>query len=304
MFCQSGNLEDLRTHSLMRRALDLLPDGVLIVGRDREVLYLNAAFERLWRIPRDIVRQGDGAMLRFVMQQLEDPDGFFDMVERLYSLRDSTEGQIAFKDGRVFIRRSVALDAGNGGSTRIWIFSDITEARSAKIGPLTGLSNRRAYMRELPNFMASMLRGQLKAFALFDADCFKLYNDLYGHAAGDAALEALGQQVKHVISDGAGRVYRIGGEEFALTSVHADRVSATRFHEALLKVVREAATPHAGNRPHGVFTISIGLALFRGKSNLDEIFAEADRALYRAKNRGRNRTVAIDLDKGTTLMTA
>src|SRR5690606_20330206 len=106
--CMEKHPDALDTYPLMRRALDLLPDGVLIIGGNREVLYLNAAFERLWRIPSEVVRQGDRAMLEHVLEKLDDPDSFIELVERLYHSADPSEDQITFDDGRVFHRRSVA----------------------------------------------------------------------------------------------------------------------------------------------------------------------------------------------------
>lgn len=293
---------------LMERALDLLPDGVLIVGSEREVLYVNAAFERLWRVPHDVVRQGHGAMLRFVAHQMEDPDGFIDLVERLYSSPEASEDQVLFKDGRVFNRRSVALNAGNGSNARIWIFTDVTEARCAWTDPLTGLANRRAYIRDLPEFLASNAEDVIKAFALLDFDHFKDFNDLYGHSAGDEALELLSHLFQAHVNEATDRVYRIGGEEFAITSVHRHREGIARFHDRIRQSVENADITHAGNPPHGAVTVSIGVGIIRGKVDLKTVFRETDDALFRAKKRGRNRIIMVDLneriDGGETLLIA
>lgn len=101
---------------------------------------------------------------------------------------------------------------GNGGSARIWIFTDITEAQSARIDPLTGLPNRRAYIREMPEFMAASSDELVKAFALLDFDLFKAYNDLYGHSAGDATLEHLGHLLQSQINERTDRVYRLAAK--------------------------------------------------------------------------------------------
>ena len=280
----------------MRRTLDLLPDGVLIIGSNREVLYLNEAFERLWRIPRAIVERGDQAMLDHVLEQLDDPRSFVELVQRLYCSPDPSEDQISFADGRVFNRRSVALEAGGGGYSRIWIFSDVTEAWSARVDPLTGLLNRRAYAAELPDFMAAESGGGVKAFALIDVDQFKSYNDNYGHAAGDLVLERIGEIMRKVVSHGADRAYRIGGEEFAIASVHRDDKIATSFHRTIALRIREAGIAHEGNRPHDVVTVSMGLGVFAGPADPKEVFATVDRALYRAKRLGRDKIALAGMD--------
>lgn len=286
---QESVVDGHETLPLMRQTLDLLPDGVLIIGSNREVLYLNTAFERLWRIPSDIMAKGDKAMLGHVLEQLDDPNAFIDLVERLYHSPDPSEDELTFNDGRVFYRRSVALEGGNGGFSRIWIFSDVTEAWSARMDPLTGLLNRRAYARELPEFMASLHDDVVKAFALLDVDQFKAYNDLYGHAAGDSVLERIGDILSNSLKRGSDKVFRIGGEEFAIASLHDDRRTACSFHKDILKGVRAAGIDHAGNLPHGCVTISMGLGLFRGDADPKTVFGEVDRALYRAKRLGRGR---------------
>jgi diguanylate cyclase (GGDEF)-like protein len=284
-------------YPLMRRALDLLPDGVLIIGSNREVLYLNAAFERLWRIPPQVVCQGDGAMLTHVLEQLDDPSAFMELVERLYHSPDPSEDELTFSDGRVFHRRSVALQAGGGGFGRIWIFSDVTEAWSARIDSLTGLLNRRAYARELPDFMAAAPGDVVKGFALLDVDHFKPYNDLYGHAAGDAALECLGGLLRAQLTESSDKVYRIGGEEFAVASMHCSTTTAVHFHEKILECVQNARIAHAENGPYHVVTVSMGVGLFRGKADPREVFGEVDLALYRAKKLGRNKISVVNLDR-------
>lgn len=283
-------------HPLVRRTLDLLPDGVLIIGSCREVVYLNDAFKQLWHIPTEIVVKGDRAMLDYVLGQLENPETFLNAVERLYQSSESSEDEITFNDGRVFKRRSVALESGASGFSRIWIFSDFTEAWSARIDPLTGLLNRRAYGRELPGFMASDHSAQIKAFALIDVDHFKAFNDRYGHAGGDAVLEQVGVILDKGANLALHKAFRIGGEEFAIASVHPDYEAALQYHQQIVGSIQQAGIAHAGNRPHGVVTISMGLGLFSGPGEPGDVFAAVDKALYHAKKLGRNRVVMATLD--------
>lgn len=296
---ETGPLEEQEldaTIPLMRRTLDLLPDGVLIIGSDRQVLYLNDAFKQLWQIPEKVAAQGDRAMLDHVIGQLEDPTAFLNTVETLYSSPDPSEDELSFIDGRVFKRRSVALEGGDEGFSRIWIFSDFTEAWSARIDPLTGLLNRRAYSRELPCFMAAEEPGLVKAFAIVDLDQFKAFNDRYGHAGGDAVLERVGALLDRGASLASHKAFRIGGEEFAIASAHGNSEAAIRYHQDMLRKIREAAIPHVSNRPHGVVTISMGLGLFTGPGRPGDVFAKVDRALYRAKKLGRNRIAMATID--------
>lgn len=289
----TNNTQSVQTaYVLMRRTLDLLPDGVLILGHDRKVLYFNEAFERLWRIPRDVAACGDLAMLDHVASQLDDPTSFLALVEELDASSEFSEDELTFKDGRVFNRRSAALEDG-GGYSRIWIFSDVTEAWSARVDVLTGLLNRRAYANELPEFMASTEHGHTKSFALIDVDQFKSYNDSYGHAAGDAVLERIGEILRHACDSNTASAYRIGGEEFAVTCVSDDDQAAISLHQEILQHVRQEVVRHDGNHPHGIVTVSVGLGLFSGPADARAVFTSVDRALYRAKSLGRN-TIALE----------
>src|SRR5690606_4013063 len=98
----------------------------------------------------------------------------------------------------------------------------------------------------------------VKAFALVDLDQFKALNDRYGHACGDTVLEQVGAILDRTANLGAHKTYRIGGEEFAIASLHRDSEDAFRYHQDLLRKMREAAIPHAGNEPHGIVTLSMG----------------------------------------------
>ena len=289
----TNNTQSVQTaYVLMRRTLDLLPDGVLILGHEGKVLYFNEAFERLWRIPRDVAACGDLGMLDHVASQLDDPTSFLALVEELDASSEFSEDELTFKDGRVFNRRSVALEDG-GGYSRIWIFSDVTEAWSARVDVLTGLLNRRAYANELPEFMASTEHGHTKSFALIDVDQFKSYNDSYGHAAGDAVLERIGEILRHACDSNTASAYRIGGEEFAVTCVSDDDQAAISLHQEILQHVRQEVVRHDGNHPHGIVTVSVGLGLFSGPADARAVFTSVDRALYRAKSLGRN-TIALE----------
>jgi diguanylate cyclase (GGDEF)-like protein len=143
---------------------------------------------------------------------------------------------------------------------------------------LTGLLNRRAFMRELSIEIERSLRyGRRFVLALCDLDDFKQINDTDGHPAGDRALEAVAGLLERSIraSDFA---FRIGGDEFALLFPETDAADAA---EAVERIV--AALAGDGVLGHGL-GISFGLALFPGDAKTaDELIRRADQALYAAK---------------------
>ncbi|ANL22333.1 GGDEF/PAS domain-containing protein [Rhizobium sp. N113] len=157
---------------------------------------------------------------------------------------------------------------------------------------LTGLANRRyfdeALLRE--HAYASSERKNL-ALLMIDVDRFKSFNDRYGHPSGDECLKKIGGTIKDTIgrSDVAARY---GGEEFAVLLPGADGAEAASVAERIRLAVLRLGIEHEAS-PNGVATISIGVTWVTGDSSYgpEALVREADRALYGAKESGRNRVV-------------
>lgn len=157
---------------------------------------------------------------------------------------------------------------------------------------LTGLFNRRA----LDMLLKGGLPDQHAAIMMFDIDFFKQYNDTLGHLAGDEALRRVGE----IAQCHAGNLctpFRYGGEEFVVIFQGEDaepgRVRATARN--MMTMLEAARIPHPSS-PWGCLTVSIGIA-FRtpGTSSLHETLDMADKALYRAKSRGRRRVEEAEI---------
>ena len=276
--------------TLFKRALDCLPDGVLLVNDDRSIAYANPAFAKVWNIPDALMRSGDEeALLHFVTDELVDPAQFIREVERLYRSFDNSEDELLFKSGKIVSRRSVPFSEHGQSQGRIWVFTDVTEARHASIDFLTGLPNRRAFAREFPVSIMARADGLVRSVAIMDVDNFKSYNDIYGHAAGDAVLRQIGAILRSKLTNSDDLVYRIGGEEFLIACRSRRRDTLVTFFEELRRSIQSATIDHSGNPAYGCVTASIGLAVFRGPKDPDIAFRQADAALYEAKALGRNR---------------
>jgi diguanylate cyclase (GGDEF)-like protein len=146
--------------------------------------------------------------------------------------------------------------------------------------PLTGLPNRRALTEA-----AALLAPDLLALAIFDVDRFKGINDAYGHVAGDAVLRSLGRMMAAELGP-FGCVARVGGEEFALlcSGVPSDTLAT----HLIAFCDRVQSTPAFVSGLVVWVTISAGVALRERGESFDEIYLQADRALYAAKAAGRN----------------
>lgn len=169
-------------------------------------------------------------------------------------------------------------------------------ADQALTDPLTGLGNRRLLESRMPQEIRRLSRelGWL-SFVMLDIDCFKQFNDTYGHPAGDVCL----QQVARVLAAGLDRAadlaVRHGGEEFVCLLPGTDASGARMVAENMRRQIETLAIPHASSVASGVVTVSLGIASARCDWNLPETFweSEADKMLYRSKAGGRNRVSAM-----------
>lgn len=159
---------------------------------------------------------------------------------------------------------------------------------------LTHLGNRLRLEEDLDVLEARSQRyGHSYAVALCDVDSFKAYNDHYGHLAGDEVLKKMAEAIMRDRRSGD-TAYRYGGEEFLIVLPEQTLQAATSTTDNLRKSVERLGIPHEGNGPHGIVTISAGVAALstRDSSSAAELMEQADAALYRAKKAGRNRVAA------------
>jgi diguanylate cyclase (GGDEF)-like protein len=164
----------------------------------------------------------------------------------------------------------------------------------ANADALTGLANRRVFDARLEAEWrhASLIRQNL-ALLLIDVDLFKSYNDIYGHLGGDECLRLIAHVIASTLHRSSDTATRFGGEEFAIILPDTSLEPALTIAEDLRHAVETMNLPHPGNIC-GIQTISIGVAAAipdAGTSALSLLRA-CDRALYCAKDRGRNRIEA------------
>jgi diguanylate cyclase (GGDEF)-like protein len=171
-------------------------------------------------------------------------------------------------------------------------------AESARRDPLTGLGNRLQLREDLYRLQRWLDRyGRGFGVALCDVDRFKLYNDRYGHVAGDEVLQGISKAVADTIRSGD-MAYRYGGEEFLVIMPEQSADTSIVAMERVREAVERLAVPHSANRPYGIVTISIGLVAIGQGEQLpwEVVLNRADTALYRAKAEGRNRVALGDID--------
>lgn len=166
----------------------------------------------------------------------------------------------------------------------------------SEVDALTGLVNRRGLDAAVDREARSSRRSNLPLSALMvDVDDFKRFNDRYGHPAGDACLRALADVLRTTGRRPRDLAARYGGEEFTVLLPETDGDGAMRVAHAVCRSVEALAIPHDTSRVADHVTVSVGVATLPddcedGRRLIDA----ADRALYAAKQAGRNRAVRAD----------
>ena len=171
--------------------------------------------------------------------------------------------------------------------------------RLAALDGLTGLGNRRQFDEYLKSEWERSLRdGVPISLILCDVDFFKLYNDTYGHQAGDECLKKVALAIDRSRQQPGDFAARYGGEEFAVILPRADSQRVQSVAEAIRTHLAEMQIPHASSKVSQFLTISLGVATFVAQESskvspisLETLVAQADKALYQAKQEGRDRTV-------------
>ncbi len=157
---------------------------------------------------------------------------------------------------------------------------------------LTGIANRRLFDNHFASeWKQSMASGKPLSVILLDIDCFKQYNDFYGHIAGDECLRRVAQILSDTCDDATYTIARFGGEEFVLLLPETDAEAARTVASNCITAIAALAMPHEGSTvaPH----VTASLGLISGVCHDDmaprTVLERVDELLYQAKRNGRNR---------------
>ncbi|MHC8345968.1 diguanylate cyclase [Pseudomonas sp. RT6P73] len=165
-------------------------------------------------------------------------------------------------------------------------------AQLAATDALTGLANRRTLDQALRHeWFRAQRSGQPLSLLMIDADHFKAFNDRHGHQAGDEALRSLANVISNHVRRPADLAARYGGEEFSVILAETDGAGARQIAEYIRKAVEQLPLVEGAALP---MTVSIGISTWTTETDisLESLLFAADKALYQAKEGGRNRVVA------------
>lgn len=169
----------------------------------------------------------------------------------------------------------------------------------SNLDSLTQISNRRFFDKSLRSEWKRLLRTEkYLSLILFDIDYFKIYNDCYGHLAGDQCLIEITRAAQLVLKRSSDVLARYGGEEFAVVLPDTDRVGAVKIAEEIRETVKNLQIPNkCMQTDHPYVTISLGIAsqIPKAGQSVRDIIRQADQALYQAKAKGRDTVVFATL---------
>lgn len=172
--------------------------------------------------------------------------------------------------------------------------------------PLTALYNRR-HLDTMFHRNVQVARLHEHYFGLFvlDLDYFKQYNDLYGHLKGDRVLQAVAEVMRKNLRRESDVAFRLGGEEFSGLIVAETTEKIMNLVDKIRREIEALDILHEGNPPFNIVTASFGVCMtdISQDGHFDTLYKIADDALYRAKEKGRNRIVGCLMERGKTSCT-
>ncbi|HUX74338.1 MAG TPA: diguanylate cyclase [Steroidobacteraceae bacterium] len=202
----------------------------------------------------------------------------------------------------------VLVTANMIGASVVYMHEKTSRARFLEAGllremvardGLTGIKNRRMFDQHIKRVWQQAVREEeCVAVLLADIDCFKNYNDRYGHQAGDECLRAVANSLSQCARRPLDFVARYGGEEFAVILYEASREYVAEVLTRIQRSIAELNIPHEASTVASRLTVSIGAAFIMPteKRTPEGLIQLADEALYTAKEQGRNRVVVMEAE--------
>lgn len=295
---QAASMAELSNEkSTLDALLATIPVGVIFADHSH-IRYCNSTFCRMLGMDEKLVGLKNDAMLLRLGQVAADADAFLGTIAKILETRSLTEpGYIALKDGRMLrvVSNIVIKPDSDRYIGRFWLFEDATEERRllqnaemrGEHDSLTLLYNRQRYDRDLQRAIAQAERdGSRIALLIFDLDDFKPINDRHGHASGDIVLK----EVAETLSSQLRRnevLYRIGGDEFALLLINASDEEAAILADRIVRSIYSLTFKF--NNKKAKVGCSLGVARYPDDAKtIEDLMQFADRAMYKAKNSGKN----------------
>ncbi|PJG55695.1 diguanylate cyclase [Bradyrhizobium forestalis] len=279
-------------------------DMVTRIGLDERLRYVSPSSVRIvgWR-PNQLI--GTPALAGINPEDLPEVQAIVDAMKR----GEKEEARLTYRNshrqnGEIWLESTMRVTRKENGRIDgvVAISRDITEHKKLETrletlaieDSLTGLANRRRFDERLKEEWARAYRDRSSlGLLMIDVDHFKAYNDEYGHPAGDACLRRIAKIIAAEAHRAGDLAARYGGEEFAVLLPNTDAASCARVGERIRDAVHRAGLVHASSPISGRVSASLGGAAcrptFERTAGVAALVEAADRALYAAKDAGRDR---------------
>lgn len=300
-----GFLRDAKNRETRQKYLELI-DKYVITSKTNEhgvVLEVSEAFEKISGYSKEEIVGKSNA----IIAHPDTPKEFYKKMWDTITKGEIFTGEVKnlskySKEYWVQLTITPSMDSYGNIIGYSAILQDISDRKKIEefsvTDALTGLYNRRFFDQNFSKDLNIAKRdGKSLALIITDIDFFKQYNDLYGHQRGDEALRSVAFAMKKLFKRANDYVYRLGGEEFAISFYSPSLQSAMERANLLRKSIEELRLEHRNSKASKYLSVSIGISFIPSSCVLevDELYRITDEALYRAKREGRNRVVSTSL---------
>jgi diguanylate cyclase (GGDEF)-like protein/PAS domain S-box-containing protein len=321
---KQAEIELAESQKFIQRITDLTPNLLYIYDLiEQRNVYMNRSVVELLGYSTEQV-QAMGSELLPKITHPDDLSLIYQKMQQLYDLEDDEFLEVEYRvknsqdQWRWLYSRDMVFSRTPDGKIKqsLGTSQDITQRKEAELAlqkaesdlrqanqeleklvhtdGLTKIANRRCfdYYLEL-QWHKHCEDNQYLSLMLFDVDCFKKYNDFYGHQLGDECLIKIAQIVHSLLDCSADLVARYGGEEFAVILPKIDQHKAMAVANKIHLAIQSLGISHEGSEVSDRVTISLGISSMIPTSvrSPTTLIEEADQALYQAKQQGRNRSV-------------
>ena len=298
----SNSASQLEQAERLRTIVDNMAEGLMIIEADGRIQFSNPACDQyLGYRENELAGRGIGELLTpLVAQEYLDYFAMYAANPDAAHNHGTREVAIRHSDGSSLSMDLTLTPMYLRQPLYIGLLHDITHhkqsedalQRAAHLDPLTKIANRRHFDTFLDKEWQRAVRsGAPLSLVVLDVDHFKLYNDSMGHPAGDLCLQQVALALQSHACRHTDLAARYGGEEFVLLFAETDADAALPIAEAIRRHIEMLCLPHPRSATSEWITVSIGVATIfpHMLDNKEALFVAADRAMYAAKEGGRNR---------------
>jgi diguanylate cyclase (GGDEF)-like protein/PAS domain S-box-containing protein len=282
-------------------------EPLLVLDKELRIITANRSFYRTFQVNPE---ETEKRLIYDLGNRQWDIPRLRELLEDILPMKSSFEDFEVEHDFKSIGRKTMLLNARkiyremNNVEMILLAIEDITERKKAEdllkliasMDGLTGIANRRHFDNTLDlEWRRAMRSAKPLSLIMIDIDFFKNYNDLHGHLTGDSCLQKIAHTIRDSLRRAGNFAARYGGEEFAVILPDTDAEGAHLFAESLREKVENLNIEHKDSKAGKNVTLSLGVSTTvpEKDSTQDKLISMADKALYKAKQRGRNRVVKV-----------